>query len=130
MVGSRSHDGCFYYEYEWTISRKQAPVNKYDVGEDSEMVKTCVNPACAVPFRYFRGGKLFRFDVKSSFELCLDVPGQMRQLKPAGTSEVFWLCENCCSTMALSFGPRDGIAVVTLRTEQPAGSKSAHKISA
>jgi ribose 5-phosphate isomerase A len=40
------------------------------------MVKTCANPACAAPFRYFRGGKLFRFDVKSSFELCLDVTDQ------------------------------------------------------
>jgi hypothetical protein len=97
------------------------------------MVKTCANPACAAPFRYFRGGKPFRFDVKSSFELCLRVPGQIRHLKPAGSSEVFWLCESCCSTMALSFDSQDGIGVVTLRTEQPGslgGFKGAHKISA
>ena len=102
-------------------------------GREFRMVKTCANPACAAPFRYFRRGKLSRLDVKSSSELCLDVPGQMRQLKPAGTSEVFWLCENCCSTMALRFDSHDGIGVVTLRTEQPGcfrGFKSAHKISA
>ena len=36
--------------------------------KDFRLIAPCANPACAVPFRYWRGGKLFRFDVKSPCE--------------------------------------------------------------
>ena len=73
------------------------------------MVKTCANPACAAPFLYWRGGKLFRFDVKAPYEPCLDVPEQICELKPSRSSVFFWLCKNCCSTMVLSFDQHRGL---------------------
>jgi hypothetical protein len=78
------------------------------------MVETCANPACAAPFRYWRGGKLFRCDVKTPSEPCLDIPDQICRLKPVRSSVFFWLCENCCSTMTLRFDPHKGLAIVPL----------------
>jgi hypothetical protein len=76
------------------------------------MVQTCANPACAIPFRYWRGGKLFRCDLKTPGEPGRDVSDQICQLKPTRSSVFFWLCENCCSTMALSFDPHTGLTIV------------------
>jgi len=86
------------------------------------MVKTCANPACAAPFHYWRGGKLFRCDLKTPSEPCLDVPDQICQLKPTRSSVFFWLCENCCATMTLSFDPHKGLAVVPLRSTKRQGN--------
>jgi hypothetical protein len=80
------------------------------------MVKTCANPVCAARFRYWRGGRLFRCDVKAPSEPCRDVPDQICQLKPIRSSVFFWLCENCCSTMTLSFDPHTGLAIVPIRS--------------
>lgn len=86
------------------------------------MVKTCANPACAAPFRYWRGGKLFRCDVMTPCEPCLDVPDHTCQLKPTRSSVFFWLCEHCCSTMTLSFDPYKGLAVVPLESPERHGN--------
>ena len=83
------------------------------------MVETCANPACSAPFRYWRSGKLFRCDVKTPSKPCLDVPDEISQLKPVRSSVFFWLCENCCSTMTLSFDPHKGLTMVPLRTTEP-----------
>jgi hypothetical protein len=81
------------------------------------VVKTCANPACAAPFLYWRGGKLFRFDVKAPCEPYLYVPGQICEPKPRSRRSVFfWLCENCCSTMVLSFDPHRGLRVLPLKS--------------
>ena len=53
--------------------------------------------ARAAPFLSWRGGRLFRYNVKAPSEPCLDVPDQICQLKLIRRS-VFWMCENCCST--------------------------------
>ena len=83
------------------------------------MVKTCANAACAAPFRHRRGGKLFRCDVKTPSDPCRDVPDQICQLKPIRSSVFFWLCENCCSTMTLSFDPQTGLTIVPLKATEP-----------
>ena len=83
------------------------------------MVNTCANPACAAPFLYWRGGRLFRFDVKATSEPCLDVQDQICQLKPIRSSVFFWLCENCCSSLTLRFDLHAGLAVVTRRSAEP-----------
>lgn len=70
------------------------------------MVKTCANPVCDAPFHYWRGGRLFRCDVRT--------PDRIRQLKSARSSVFFWLCENCCSTMTLRFDQHTGLEVVPL----------------
>jgi len=86
------------------------------------MVRTCANPACAAPFRYWRGGKLFRCDVKRPSEPCLDVPDQICQLKPIRSSVFFWLCKNCSSRMTLRFDPHEGLRVVPLSSPAPYGN--------
>jgi hypothetical protein len=83
------------------------------------MVKTCANPACAAPFRYWRGGKLFRCDVKTRSVHGLDIPGQVGETKPTRSSVFFWLCENCSSSMTLRFDPHQGVRVVPIRSAEP-----------
>jgi len=89
------------------------------VRKDFRMVKTCANPACAAPFLYWRGGKLFRFDVKVPRAPRRDVPEQNSELKPGRNSVFFWLCKKCCSTMTLSFDPHRDLAVVLLKSAKP-----------
>jgi len=78
------------------------------------MVNTCANPACAAPFHYWRGGRLFRCDIKAPCEPCRDVPDQICHLKPIRSSVFFWLCKNCCSTVTLSFDVHNGLAILPI----------------
>lgn len=97
------------------------------------MVKTCANPACAVPFLYWRGGRLFRFDVTAQTPR-RGVPEQIRGLKPGRNSVFFWLCEKCCSTMTLSFDLHRGLIIVPLKSAKPRrsviGATEAHALNA
>ncbi len=71
------------------------------------MVGKCANPDCGVPFRYFRDGKLFRFELGGP-------TAQIRaQADGAGRRRVedFWLCGSCASTMTLV--SQDGVGVRT-----------------
>jgi hypothetical protein len=86
------------------------------------MIKTCANPACAAPFRYWRGGKLFRCEVKAPSEPSRDVSDQICQLKPIRSSVFFWLCENCCLTMTLSFDAHTGLAIVPISSTRRQGN--------
>jgi len=98
------------------------------------MVKTCANPACATPFLYWRGGRLFRFDVKAPHAPRRDVPEQIHELKPGRNSVFFWLCKKCCSTMTLSFDPHRGLVIVPLKSAKSrrsvTGATEAHALSA
>ena len=98
------------------------------------MVKTCANTACAAPFLYWRGGRLFRFDVNEPCEPRRNVSGPIRELKPGRNSVFFWLCKNCCSTMTLSFDPHRGLVIVPLKSPKPRrsviGATEAHALSA
>jgi hypothetical protein len=98
------------------------------------VVKTCANPACAAPFLYWRGGQLFRFDVKVPCEPHLDVSEHIYKSKPRRNSVFFWLCENCCSTMGLSFDPHLGLRILPLRSVKRernlTGLKGAREFSA
>jgi hypothetical protein len=58
------------------------------------MITTCANPACNVPFHYFRGGKIFILDVN-------DVDPRSRTCLSKRRIEYFWLCRECAPTMAL-----------------------------
>lgn len=60
------------------------------------MVAKCANPVCGTPFRYFRGGRLFLIDGSRA-----NVLGEEPIHRKARTPEYFWLCEQCCSTMAI-----------------------------
>jgi len=73
------------------------------------MISHCANPDCKLPFHYLRGGRLYRFDVRSPSEPCQDVPNAICSLKPSAAAVYFWLCERCCAKFMLTFEPHTGV---------------------
>jgi hypothetical protein len=66
------------------------------------MIKECANPACSVPLRYLRDGRLFQFEVRSrssARKVCRQVAH-------------FWLCGQCSRALTLVFDPLSGVQVV------------------
>ncbi len=78
------------------------------------MISHCANPACALPFHYLRGGRLYRFDIRSPQVPCADVPNSICTEKPPHAIVFFWLCEHCSSQYSLSFDCREGVKLVSL----------------
>lgn len=76
------------------------------------MVSYCANPECRTPLHYLRGGRLYRFELKSPAEPCHDVPNAICTRKPAHAAIFFWLCERCCSRFSLKFDSRLGVRLV------------------
>ena len=76
------------------------------------MISHCANPQCGAPLHYLRGGRLYRFDVKSPAEPCQDVPNAICTSKPVRAAIFFWLCEECCSHFSLQFDLRLGLRLV------------------
>jgi hypothetical protein len=58
------------------------------------MVSTCANPACNVPFRYFRRGKIFILEGNN-------VDPRSKTDPPKRRIEYFWLCGKCAPAMHL-----------------------------
>lgn len=72
------------------------------------MLHKCANPACKVPFRSLREGKLFLAetipsDTNASFE------GSRRKLR---RREHFWLCDVCSINFTLRFDQNLGMLTV------------------
>jgi hypothetical protein len=72
------------------------------------MLHKCANPACVVPFRSLREGKLFLAesfpsDDSATFE------GNRRKLR---RREHFWLCQACSTHLTLRFDPTGGMLTV------------------
>lgn len=57
------------------------------------MVSHCANPKCAKPLHYLREGRIFVFDVPAK--------GMDGSGKRSRRMEHFWLCGQCCETMAM-----------------------------
>jgi hypothetical protein len=68
------------------------------------MVTNCANPACSVPLRYLRDGRLFQFEVRS----------RLQPRKLSRQVAHFWLCGRCSSTFTLTFDPTTGVQLVPL----------------
>jgi hypothetical protein len=84
------------------------------------MVSTCANPACNVPFRYFRSGKIFMFEAN-------DVDTRSRTDPPERRIEYFWLCGECAPAMYL-MRTTDG-AVTLCQPPRPSGPLGALRIA-
>ncbi|HUE51880.1 MAG TPA: hypothetical protein VMO80_06050 [Terriglobales bacterium] len=74
------------------------------------MLHKCANPACTVPFRSLREGKLFLAetfpsDASGAFD------GNRRKLR---RREHFWLCDACSTHFTLRFDPTHGMLTVPL----------------
>jgi hypothetical protein len=67
--------------------------------EKALMVSHCANPACRVPLRRLRDGRLFQFEVR---------PQSVKEptsgfAKVSRTITHFWLCGECSSKLTLVF---------------------------
>jgi hypothetical protein len=74
------------------------------------MLHKCANPACTVPFRSLRDGKLFLVetfpsDVSAAFD------GNRRKIR---RREHFWLCDACAAHFTLRFDTTLGMLTVPL----------------
>ena len=77
------------------------------------MLRKCANPACAVPFRSLREGKLFLAESPSA-DSENNMDGQRH--KPP-RREHFWLCEACAVHFTLRFDNDLGMLTVPLNSE-------------
>jgi hypothetical protein len=74
------------------------------------MLHKCANPACTVPFRSLREGKLFLAETFPS-DLSAAFDGNRRKLR---RREHFWLCEARSSHFTLRFDSAQGMMTVPL----------------
>jgi hypothetical protein len=75
------------------------------------MLHKCANPACTVPFRSLREGKLFLAETYPS-DLTAPFDGSRRKLR---RREHFWLCGVCAAHFTLRFDAVHGMLTVPLR---------------
>jgi len=78
------------------------------------MISHCANPDCKLPFQYWRGGRLYRFDIRHPSTPCSDVPNAICSTRPSHAAVFFWLCEQCSLKYSLKFNVREGLALVSL----------------
>lgn len=87
------------------------------------MISHCANPDCAAPFHYLRGGRLYRFEVKSPSSPRGDAPNVYSHKAPWVTV-YFWLCKSCCSRLSLRFDPTTGVRLQPLPTSAESFSQA------
>ena len=75
------------------------------------MVSKCANPECAVPFRYFHQGKLFRLETESGHDRRHEMGDETGVKKPLRRIEFYWLCEHCAGQLTLRYEKGTGVAV-------------------
>lgn len=73
------------------------------------MLQKCANPACSVPFRSLREGKLFLAENRDSHAETYGA-SSVRKLR----REHFWLCDACSSHFTLRFDNDRGMMTVPL----------------
>src|SRR6266404_2383837 len=66
-------------------------------GSATAMLQKCANPTCTTPYRYFREGRLYEFQVTP------DSTCQSESVPTASSRrELFWLCDVCAASHALT----------------------------
>ncbi len=78
------------------------------------MISKCANPACDRSFHYLHGGRLYRFDGRTTSANPKSVTNAVYNVSPNHISVFFWLCEECSSKLLLRF---DGSAVTVVPTQ-------------
>ena len=78
------------------------------------MLQKCANPACSVPFRSLREGKLFLAE-NNFFS-----SGSTTNSRTRPRREYFWLCQECSTYLTLRFDTSRGVMMtVPLREREP-----------
>jgi hypothetical protein len=93
------------------------------------MVSKCTNPRCEIEFHYFRGGKLFRFDLHHPTAPCVDVPKAICARKPAHATIFFWLCPACATKYTLAFSLHSGVELRPKAIKTPAFATTESQLS-
>ena len=70
------------------------------------MIATCADPACNIPFHYFRSGQIFMVEANDNH-----VDPRSRTDHPKRRIEYFWLCGECATTMRL-MRTTDGAVII------------------
>lgn len=84
------------------------------------MVSRCANPACAVPLRYLRDGRLYQFEVRQVSASGTNQFANLFEAKRPGRQVWhYWLCGKCCSSMTLVFNQISGVQVISLLQPSP-----------
>lgn len=76
------------------------------------MVSKCANPACSVPFRSLRSGKLIRVESKGT-TATEQSQLEFRERLSTRRVEFFWLCDDC-SSKGLMFQKDGSLTAPTL----------------
>ncbi len=92
-------------QYRWNLFGR-----KFYRRLDTAMLHKCANPACTVPFRSLREGKLFLAETFPS-DLSSNFDGNRRKLR---RREHFWLCDTCSAHFTLRFDTTKGMLTVPL----------------
>jgi hypothetical protein len=71
--------------------------------QGDHMISRCANPECSKPFHYLRGGRLYRFDARTTAATTEDLVNAVHTISPSQVSVFFWLCEECSSKLSLRF---------------------------
>jgi hypothetical protein len=85
------------------------------------MVSKCANPQCAASFRYFRLGKLFRWETEVGFDRRRTLGTDDQMKKPIRRIEFYWLCEDCAEKMTLVFEKGVGVSAQPIVLTKAAG---------
>lgn len=86
------------------------------------MTSHCANPACAIPLRFLRDGRLFQFEVRPTLAISEQAPEQAPEMAPEIQNPSarerlvrkvshFWLCGKCASSLTLAFDALKGVVV-------------------
>ena len=87
------------------------------------MVANCANPECGTPFRYFRDGRLFSFDLNHHFGPATVGPDVTVHRRV----ENFWLCGSCASRMTLITELGVGVRTRSLSSTEASRSVSSER---
>lgn len=88
------------------------------------MVSHCANPACGVPLRYLRDGRLYQFEVRckgADTLKCADL--DLR--KNSRYVSHYWLCGLCSTLLTLQFDSGTGVVTITIEQEAARAASAA-----
>jgi len=78
------------------------------------MLSKCANPACAIPFRRLREGKLFVVESEYPASPELQEGMSSRRAKSLRRVEHYWLCDDCANFITLTFDRERGMITIPL----------------
>ena len=86
------------------------------------MVSHCANPACGVPLRYLREGRLFQFEVRRKGLRGLSREELEEAKKNTRHVSHYWLCGACSILLTLEFDPSSGVVPVSIENSATRGA--------